>query len=183
MDGGRAKSANHLALCTRKRQHGVISVMPELTPDSMNNLVRGIANLPGGTGTTCQSGQLIYLAANPKHRLTSRHTTKCARVALARAAWHMCHWLAVDLPVGKKSARQKCHCFDSLPADKEPTMTTLVSIALTLGVIASLLLAGFGVAGLLRQSMKPLRAWLMIAAGIVTLMNVMMVAPMLSATP
>lgn len=62
-------------------------------------------------------------------------------------------------------------------------MTTLVSIALTLGVIASLLLAGFGVAGLLRQSMKPLRAWLMIAAGIVTLMNVMMVAPMLSATP
>jgi hypothetical protein len=66
---------------------------------------------------------------------------------------------------------------------KGDTMTNLVTIALSLGVLASFLLIGFGVAGLMRNTIRAARAWLMIGAGIITLLNVMMVAPMISATP
>jgi hypothetical protein len=52
-------------------------------------------------------------------------------------------------------------------------MNSFVSAALALAVLASFLLMGFGVAGLVRQSMKPLRAWLMIAAAIITMLNVL----------
>jgi hypothetical protein len=58
-------------------------------------------------------------------------------------------------------------------------MSTFVSIALTLGVCASFLLIGFGTVGLLRGSMNKTRAGLMIAAGLITLLNVIMIAPMI----
>jgi hypothetical protein len=52
-------------------------------------------------------------------------------------------------------------------------MSNFVATALTLGVIASFLLIGFGLAGLIRGTLAQKQGWLMIAAGVVTLLNVM----------
>ncbi len=60
-------------------------------------------------------------------------------------------------------------------------MTSFVSAALALAVIASFLLVGFGLNGLRTQKITPLRAWLMVGAGVVTLLNVVAVSPLLTA--
>jgi cytochrome c biogenesis protein CcdA len=57
-------------------------------------------------------------------------------------------------------------------------MSTFVSAALALGVLASFLLIGFGLFGLMRATLAPKRGWLMITAGVITLLNVMMMAPL-----
>ncbi len=62
-------------------------------------------------------------------------------------------------------------------------MDMFVSAALAIGVIASFLLIGFGLYGLWKRTMTPLRGALMIGAGIITLLNVIAVAPMLSTAP
>lgn len=60
-------------------------------------------------------------------------------------------------------------------------MSTFVSAALAFAVIASFLLIGFGIYGLVKRRMTTLRGWLMIGAGAVTLLNIFSLAPMLTA--
>ncbi len=60
-------------------------------------------------------------------------------------------------------------------------MTSFVTAALALAVIASFLLVGFGLNGLRTQKMTTVRAWLMVGAGVVTLLNVFALSPLLTA--
>ncbi len=60
-------------------------------------------------------------------------------------------------------------------------MQTMITAALALGVVGSLLLAYFGCAGLYSGRMDKTKAWLMIAAATVTLLNVFVMAPVVNA--
>lgn len=63
-------------------------------------------------------------------------------------------------------------------------MSGLVSVMLSLGVLAALLLIGAGIWALMRgRGVTRQRAWLMIAVGLVTLVNVIMWATMPAAPP
>lgn len=55
-------------------------------------------------------------------------------------------------------------------------MSNLVPTLLALGVLASILLIGAGVNILLRRADDRRRGWLMLAAGIVTLLNIALYA-------
>jgi hypothetical protein len=55
-------------------------------------------------------------------------------------------------------------------------MGSFMSLALSVAVLASFLLIGFGIAGLLRRTMPPVRAWLMLGAGVITLLNVVVLS-------
>ncbi len=55
-------------------------------------------------------------------------------------------------------------------------MSDVVSGLLAIAVLASMLLIGAGLAILIRRSDAPKRGWLMLAAGVVTLLNVWLYA-------
>lgn len=55
-------------------------------------------------------------------------------------------------------------------------MTTFASGLLAVAVLASLLLIGAGLNILIRRTDTPTRGWLMLAAGVVTLVNVWLYA-------
>jgi hypothetical protein len=60
-------------------------------------------------------------------------------------------------------------------------VTTFLSVALALAVIASFVLFYFGVMGLRKKTMAKQKACMMIAVAIITLLNVVMMSPVFEA--